>query len=77
MTAGEICGHVIMGEGAVWVQGDSTWACIVRFPVYEVAGFTWGGEHDLLFGLVGASSFEFVGGCRDEGGERCEGRGWE
>ena len=44
MAAREIGVHVVMCEGAVWVKGDSTRACFIFFPVYEVAGFSWGGS---------------------------------
>ena len=58
------------------MEGDSARSGVVHFTVDEMAWFSWRGEHDFLFSLVGASSFEFVGCCRDEGGERCGGRGW-
>ena len=50
----EVGFHIRSGEGSVWVECDSTWACIVTLPVDEVAGFAWRWEHDVLFGLVGA-----------------------
>ena len=74
-TAGEISGHIIVDEGAVWVEGDSARSSFVLFPFYKVAGFSRLREHDFLFSLVGASSFEFVCDRGDESREVCRG-GW-
>ena len=75
-AAGEVCIHVTACEGSVRVERDPARPGVVLFTIDEVAGFTGWGEHDLLFSLVGAGSFELVG-CRwDEGWERRGGRGW-
>ena len=67
-TAGEVSVHIIVGEGAVWVKGDSTRASVVLLPVYKVAGFSRWRQYDFLFSLVGASSFELLCSRGNEGG---------
>ena len=57
------------------MKGDSARASVIFFSVYEVAGFSWGEEHDFLFSLVGASLFEFMCDRRDEGREGGRGGG--
>ena len=53
-TAREVGFHIRSCEGAVGVERDSTWACVVIFLVDEVAWFSRRWEHDVLFGLVGS-----------------------